>query len=116
MTEHHPRAPRRLASVSPTPHVAEGDPGDADLPWFAEPGDLIGGLDGDLDRLHVDCDACLVRGPACHDCVVTALLGPPPELAFDEEERRALEVLAGSGLVPPLRMVRAVTGPEVGSA
>jgi hypothetical protein len=66
--------------------------------------------------LHVDCDACAVRGPACHDCVVTALLGPPPELAFDEEERRALEVLAGSGLVPPLRMVRAVSGPDVTSA
>jgi hypothetical protein len=66
--------------------------------------------------LRIDCDTCLVRGPACQDCVVTVLLGPPPELSFDAEEREALEVLASSGLVPPLRMVTAVTGPEVESA
>jgi hypothetical protein len=66
--------------------------------------------------LRIDCDSCLVRGLACHDCVVTVLLGPPPELGFDQEERTALEVLADSGLVPPLRMVRPVAGPEVESA
>lgn len=66
--------------------------------------------------LHVDCDSCLVRGLACHDCVVSVLLGPPPELSFDEEEQRALDVLADSGLVPPLRMVTPVSGPEVESA
>jgi hypothetical protein len=48
--------------------------------------------------------------------VVTVLLGPPPELSFDEEEQRALEVLADSGLVPPLRLVTPVSGPEVESA
>ena len=64
--------------------------------------------------VHIDCDTCAVRGPACHDCVVSVLLGPPPELGFDEDEQRALEALAGSGLVPPLRMVRAVSGPEPG--
>lgn len=64
----------------------------------------------------IDCDSCVVRGLACHDCVVTVLLGPPPELSFDHEEQQALEVLAGSGLVPPLRMVRPLTGPEVESA
>lgn len=53
----------------------------------------------------IDCDTCVVRGLACQDCVVTVLLGPPPELGFDAEEERALAVLAGSGLVPPLRMV-----------
>lgn len=66
--------------------------------------------------VHIDCDTCEVRGLACHDCVVTVLLGPPPELAFDDEEQRALEVLAQSGLVPPLRMVTPVRGPEVESA
>jgi hypothetical protein len=68
---------------------------------------------------HIDCDTCVVRGLACHDCVVTVLLGPPPELApltIDDEERRALDVLADSGLVPPLRLVRPVTGPVVESA
>jgi hypothetical protein len=64
----------------------------------------------------VDCDTCAVRGPACHDCVVTVLLGPPPELAFDEDETRALDVLAESGMIPPLRMVRPVTGPDIASA
>jgi hypothetical protein len=55
----------------------------------------------------IDCDSCEVRGLACGDCVVTALLGAPPEgVLLDAEERRALDVLAGSGLVPPLRLVR----------
>ena len=66
--------------------------------------------------VHIDCDTCVVRGLACHDCVVTVLLGPPPELGFDEDEQRALDVLAGSGLVPPLRMVAPVTGPASGSS
>lgn len=66
--------------------------------------------------LHIDCDSCLVRGPACHDCMVTVLLGPPPELGFDEDAERALSVLADSGLVPPLRMVHPLSGPEVESA
>jgi hypothetical protein len=66
--------------------------------------------------VRIDCDTCEVRGLACHDCVVTVLLGPPPEMAFDDEECRALDVLADSGLVPPLRMVRSMRGPEIESA
>jgi hypothetical protein len=65
---------------------------------------------------RIDCDTCLVRGPACGDCVVTVLLGPPPELTFDDDACRALDVLAAGGLVPPLRLVQAVAGPEVESA
>lgn len=64
----------------------------------------------------VDCDTCLVRGLACHDCVVTVLLGPPPELSFDADEQAALAVLADSGLVPPLRLVTPMAGPEIASA
>ena len=53
----------------------------------------------------IDCDSCEVRGPtACGDCVVTALLGGPPG-ELDEAESSALAVLAGSGLIPPLRLV-----------
>lgn len=56
----------------------------------------------------IDCDQCQVRGPACSECVVTVLLGAPPgELEIDEAQREAIGVLAGSGLVPPLRMERA---------
>ena len=65
---------------------------------------------------RIDCDTCVVRGLACHDCVVTVLLGPPPELTIGEDERRALDVLAEGGLVPPLRLVQPVSGPEVESA
>jgi hypothetical protein len=54
----------------------------------------------------IDCQTCQVRGDACGDCVVTALLGAPPTgLEFDAVECRALHVLAESGLVPPLRLV-----------
>ena len=54
----------------------------------------------------IDCDGCAVRPLACADCVVTVLLGGPPgAVDVDEEERRALGVLADSGLVPRLRLV-----------
>ena len=66
--------------------------------------------------LQIDCDTCQVRGPACNDCMVTVLLGPPPELGFDDDERRALSALAAVGLIPPLRMVQPMLGPEVESA
>ena len=56
--------------------------------------------------MNIDCDGCAARGPACGDCVVTVLLGAPPEgVELDEAERRAIEVLAEGGLVPPLRLV-----------
>lgn len=54
----------------------------------------------------IDCASCDVRGPACADCVVSVLLGPVvPVREVAEEHRPALEVLAGAGLVPPLRLV-----------
>ena len=58
--------------------------------------------------MRVDCEFCQVRGPrACGDCVVTVLLGGPPEgVVLDPEERAAIEALAAGGLVPPLRLVR----------
>ena len=82
----------------------------------------------------VDCDGCAVRGPACSDCVVSVLLGMPPVREdpgpaagraprggaagtagdLDDAERAALGVLAGSGLVPPLRLVP--VGPPGGDA
>jgi predicted small lipoprotein YifL len=73
----------------------------------------------------IDCDACAARGPACADCVVSVLLGGPPaglhtrsarspagewggpadQVELDGAEQAALAVLAGCGLVPPLRLV-----------
>jgi hypothetical protein len=52
----------------------------------------------------IDCDSCEVSGLASGDCVVSALLGGPPA-ELDDGERAAIAALAGSGLVPPLRLV-----------
>jgi hypothetical protein len=66
-----------------------------------------------MDTLHVDCDTCIARGPACGDCVITVLLGAPTSgVDFDSEERAALSALADSGLVPPLRLVPGATRGE----
>lgn len=54
----------------------------------------------------IDCDGCAVRDLACDDCVVTVLLGAPPGgVEVDDGERRALDALADSGLVPRLQLV-----------
>lgn len=71
----------------------------------SEPGSCHGDGAGDL---VIDCDTCEVRGVACSDCVVSVLLGPVDRVSG--EARVALAVLAGSGLVPPLRLVRADEG------
>lgn len=63
----------------------------------------------------IDCESCALSPrrtgsrAACDDCVVSVLLGPhgaesPPTLA--DEHERAIGVLADSGLIPPLRLVR----------
>lgn len=76
----------------------------------------VGGPCDGVVMTKIDCDTCAVRGLACHDCVVTVLLGPPPELTIDDVEHRALDALAEGGLVPPLRMVQPVSGPDIESA
>ena len=65
----------------------------------------------------IDCDECAVRGPACSDCVVTVLLAADPGeqdegWELDEVDRRAVQALAGAGLVPPLRLVQISTEGE----
>ena len=74
---------------------------------------IVGGSryrEGNTDRedchmgtVKIDCDDCAVRGPGCHDCVVSVILGVPETLL--EDERAALEVLAEAGLAPKLRLV-----------
>lgn len=73
-----------------------------------------------MDTVHVDCDNCVARGPACSDCVVTVLLGSPRHgVDLDVDEQQALAELARAGLVPPLRLlprvrrVRSVPSPPV---
>ncbi|NIK60542.1 hypothetical protein [Kribbella shirazensis] len=67
----------------------------------------------------IDCDACVMKGPGCQDCVVTVVLGFSEErsgsLHIDDDEKAALDALADSGLVPPLRLVHAVDSVEPGA-
>lgn len=59
----------------------------------------------------VDCDRCEVRGDACGECVITVLLGAPPEgLELDGADRRALDTLAAAGMVPRLQLVECDEG------
>lgn len=53
----------------------------------------------------IDCDSCTARDWHCAECVVSHLLGPPGRIDLDDDACQALDVLADSGLVPPLRMV-----------
>jgi hypothetical protein len=75
-------------------------------------------LTGHADRhppgpLVIDCAVCQVRGDACADCVVSCLLGGPPEpVELDGDEVGALGALAGLGMLPPLRLVTAVGSGE----
>lgn len=45
-----------------------------------------------------------MRDIACSGCVVTALLGPMPASLNDHKD--VLDVLAGAGLIAPLRLIR----------
>jgi hypothetical protein len=54
----------------------------------------------------IDCENCAVRGAACGGCVISVMLGAPPDgVEIDEAERAALRVLADAGVVPHLRLV-----------
>lgn len=60
----------------------------------------------------IDCDSCAVRGLACEDCVVSVVLGAPAQLELDSAQCRAIDALAGAGMVPRLRLVPAPRAPE----
>ena len=45
-----------------------------------------------------------MRDIACSECVVTALLGPMPASLDDHKD--VLGVLAGAGLIAPLRLIQ----------
>ncbi|MCB9388976.1 MAG: hypothetical protein H6512_05155 [Acidimicrobiia bacterium] len=54
----------------------------------------------------IDCGDCIMaKTSACRDCIVTHIIDGPTLAEFSTEERVALDVLAGSGLVPRLRLV-----------
>jgi hypothetical protein len=41
-------------------------------------------------RVTIDCDDCPIRGAGCADCVVTMLLGGPPETVTEPARRLRL--------------------------
>jgi hypothetical protein len=54
----------------------------------------------------VDCDRCEVRGDACRDCVITVLLGAPPEgIELDGIDRGGLHILAEAAMVSRWQLV-----------
>ena len=64
--------------------------------------ELIPSLRG-MKNIKIDCNSCVMKDISCHDCVVTFLLDQPQIL--DKQEIKAFQILADSGLVPPLRHV-----------
>ncbi|MFB9838268.1 hypothetical protein [Actinoallomurus acaciae] len=53
----------------------------------------------------IDCEKCEVRNVGCADCVVSFMLNDPVEaVEISDGERRALDVLAEGGMLPPLRL------------
>lgn len=74
-----------------------------------------------MNMVRIDCGTCAVRGPSCGDCMITALLGPDELVGsprgvteLEGDEVSALRAMTEAGLLPPLRLVRAVSPrPEV---
>ena len=56
----------------------------------------------------IDCATCIGRPTECGDCVISVVLGSHEGVVdLDLDEQTAVAVLAGSGLVPPLRLMPA---------
>ena len=64
--------------------------------------------------LVIDCATCTARPAACNGCVVSFMLGSPQGAELKSEDVRVLDVLADSGLVPPLRLVPPESGKMAG--
>ena len=63
-----------------------------------------------MEMLRIDCGTCAVRGPACGDCMVTALLGADHDVVeFCSDEVSALRAMTAQGMLPPLRLVEPVS-------
>ena len=54
----------------------------------------------------INCDRCTMHETeACHDCVVSALVGSGGILALADEEKQAMDEMSRVGLIPPIRLV-----------
>lgn len=55
--------------------------------------------------MRIDCRMCaMYRSEHCEDCLVTAVLHPPEDVAeIDDDLDECIETLSGAGLIPVLR-------------
>lgn len=54
--------------------------------------------------MNTQCRQCDTHGFACQDCVVTVVAPRGVSRQLEEEELRALNVLADAGMIPRLRL------------
>lgn len=54
--------------------------------------------------MATQCQQCDTHGFACQDCVVTVIAPRGASRHLEEEELRALNVLADAGMIPRLRL------------
>jgi len=77
------------------------------LQLVSDTGQVVSGANPDeRGVLTIDCSSCVAEfSDACDDCVVSYLVNHEPgtPVVLDDEERRAVELLADAGLVPPSR-------------
>jgi len=64
-----------------------------------------GSRGGEETLVRIDCSQCeMYRSEHCQDCLVTALLHPPNDVAeIDDDVGECLQTLSGAGLIPVLR-------------
>jgi hypothetical protein len=64
--------------------------------------------------MEINCDDCVMQHTdTCDDCVVSFIVDREPgeAIVIDEEEERAVRLLAKAGLVPELRHQRRAVSP-----
>ena len=62
------------------------------------------------DEMLIDCATCEMRDVACDDCVISVLLGSPPQVEIADETNAALRALASS--VDPMSNPASLARPE----
>lgn len=60
-----------------------------------------------MEHFIIDCQRCVMRGPACQQCVVSVLVEPTETWELSADEHQAVISLASVGLLPGIQMRRA---------
>lgn len=62
-------------------------------------------IDASASRITISCDTCVMHGSAhCADCLLTHIVAPAPKevIELDQDELKAMALLACAGMVPTL--------------